>query len=164
MRSTPTERSRAFTLVELLATLVLVSLSVTLGAARLSVLSARAQLDDAASRLVDFDARARLLARAEGSLWLVWDDSKNALVAHRLEDGGEASRLELGDSYRVRFEVRSHRRSGTGSASERLLIDRDGRSVDAEWIVTDSKDVSLTRRVRVAGDAGVARVAPETAR
>lgn len=147
-------RVGGFTLLELLATLTLVTLSFSLGAANLSVLSDRARLDELSSKIRDFHGRARLLARAEGSMWIEWDEAASTIRARRYEGGIEILSLSIDKRFLLRLDVTDDSRRAPITDPLRYLIDRDGRSNDVAWIVKDRDDPATTRRIEVSGSTG----------
>lgn len=156
------QRTRGFTLLELLAALALISMVSALGLSRVSLFTTRARLDAFVSEFRAFDAHARLRARTAGPVRVAYDPIKRVFEATDLETGERTSRLGIADEFHVVFTIDDPSRSPLSQEAHATSyrIDREGRSLDAEIVVTLQDQ---TKRIAVDGLLGTSRVREKSA-
>lgn len=135
--------TNGFTLIEILLVVSILALVVTMGLGHFSVGIEHGRIEGAASELRSLDARARLLAKAEGSVELRMSQStrdgkiqSQVLVARRA-DGEILTRSTLPYESSLRWNRWSGPVIGIDpSPLPSVVINRQGESPDIAWTIS----------------------------
>lgn len=141
---------RAFTLIEVLATVALLGLVMSMGLIGLGgVLDAAAQRE-AVAIAVDVDARARIAARAMGRTLVLPAEGGEAIEVRVADSGESLVRRELPPGFVARYL------DADGTPMRSIAVDAAGRTVDHAVELSGPRGA---RVVHVAGLTGLVREA-----
>lgn len=152
---------RGFTLIEILLVVSILALVVTMGLGHFAVGIEHGRVRDIASELRSLDARARLLARAEGSVEMRVASSAgeggqlgSEVVVVRTADGEILTRSMLPDGCSLRW----NRWSGPVVGSDpnplaAVAINRQGESEDIAWSIAEGTQDSAWVVLGTTGEA-----------
>lgn len=121
-------RGRGYTVLELLAVIVIMALAAGFMLPSLASADDSAQCKAIAAKLRDLDHKARLLARSEGRVDLMFDDDRRAFILREHDSSQQLMSVAVERDATLELT--------TDSTDQIVVFDRTGRSADYAFAVT----------------------------